>query len=330
MTDDASTPKPDAAPTSGATPTSDAATDAGGLSAEAVQMIRRQAIFGDTPRRSTQFQKGQSGNPKGRPRKIDREASVVTAQDKLFLKESRRVHTLKEDGKLVQKTGEEIILLSTIKAAVNGNAMAQKTYLQRSDRAAIAEMKKNDEENAPWQLYKDHWGPLFAEAKAKGEPEPKQLPHPDDVILEPGKKVRFCGPLDEKQLEQELWIRDVVKMFIAQDVHDRRMAVGRSYGKITDYPNAAEHLYKMYNSMLSKRLQYSEGHIFYMQLKLEEKNKRELMTFVVKAWKSFGLRFPRGGSFGDISKYEKTLQDLARMMENHARMIREKAEREKE
>ena len=136
--------------------------------------------------------------------------------------------------------------------------------------------------------------------------------------------------MDEKQLEQELWIRDVVKMFIAQDVHDRRMAVGRSYRKITDYPNAAEHLYKMYNSMLSKRLQYSEGHIFYMQLKLEEKTKRELMTFVVKAWKSFGLRFPRGGSFGDISKYEKTLQDTTRMMENLAKIIREKAESEQE
>ena len=114
MTDDIWPPKSNAAPTS------DAAPAARGLSAETVQMIRKHILFGEplpeTPRRSTQFQKGQSGNPKGRPRKIEREVGVVTAQDRLFLEAARRRHMIVEGDEKAHMTGEEIVVKATMKA----------------------------------------------------------------------------------------------------------------------------------------------------------------------------------------------------------------------
>lgn len=331
MTDDASTPKPDAAPTSGATPTSDAAIDAGGLSAEAVQMIRKNIIFGEPlpepPRRSTQFQKGQSGNPKGRPRKIDRESGVVTAQDKLFLDEARRLFPLKTDAGAPPITGEQVVVKAMLQSAWKGNAIAQRTFLMRSDQAAIEEKKAIAADNAWWRDYVETCNKLIADAKAKGEPEPNPLPHPEDIVFQPGKFVKVCGPVDEAGWQRRLEDLEFIDMLILQYIHDQRCAPRTLANGEPNYADGAMALAWFMNEKLPKRLRLSEGDFYWRELKYIRMKKRELMKLAPKRWRAQGVRVPRGWIFPPFKEFMEKLGNLLRDVMDYVRILDEQERR---
>ena len=69
------------------------------------------------PPTSGQFKKGQSGNPKGRPK-------VVKNSSELMQIELRKKITLKENGKPVQKTKAELLITSMVNDAIKGKPKA--------------------------------------------------------------------------------------------------------------------------------------------------------------------------------------------------------------
>jgi len=77
------------------------------------------------PPRHTQFRKGQSGNPGGRPRRLP-----VQRADALLLAEAYRSVAIKEDGRMVPVTALQAILRSQIELAINGNYRAQRDILK--------------------------------------------------------------------------------------------------------------------------------------------------------------------------------------------------------
>ena len=286
-------------PRSNTTPNSDAAPRRRGLSAETVQMIRKHILFGEPlpepPRRSTQFQKGQSGNPKGRPRKSACETvSVVTAQDKLFLQAARRGHRMMENGVEALMTGEEVVVKATMQAAVKGNPIAQKTFLDRAERAAVAEKKAIEEHNAQWRRYVEEVTEEIEEAKANGEPEPNPLPHPEDIVFQPGKFVKVCGPVDEAGWQRRLELIELIDTLILQYVHDLFCAPRSLPNGEPNPAYGAMSLAGFLNDKLPKRLRLSEGDFYRRELKYKRMKKRELLKLAPKRWLAQGMNVPRG------------------------------------
>ena len=80
--------------------------------------------YGKPPRR-TQFRKGQSGNPGGRPRRLP-----VQRANALLLKEAYRCVAIKENGRMVPVMALQAILRSQVELAMNGNLRAQRYVLE--------------------------------------------------------------------------------------------------------------------------------------------------------------------------------------------------------
>ena len=77
------------------------------------------------PPRHTQFRKGQSGNPGGRPRR-----QPVQRANALLLAEAYRSVAIKEDGRMVPVTALQAVLRSQIELAINGDYRAQRDILK--------------------------------------------------------------------------------------------------------------------------------------------------------------------------------------------------------
>jgi hypothetical protein len=76
------------------------------------------------PPRSTQFQKGVSGNPKGRPKK-----ALDFNQE--LLRQSRASITLNENGSRRRISKHEAAILQLLNKAISGNIPALRTYFDR-------------------------------------------------------------------------------------------------------------------------------------------------------------------------------------------------------
>ncbi len=76
------------------------------------------------PPRHTQFQKGRSGNPGGRPRKLP-----ATRLRELALHEAYRTVIVHEDGHAVPMAAIQAVLRSQLEVAASGNVRAQRAIL---------------------------------------------------------------------------------------------------------------------------------------------------------------------------------------------------------
>src|SRR5260370_39048781 len=77
------------------------------------------------PPRHTQFRKGQSGNPGGRPRRLP-----VQRANALLLAEAYRSVAIKEDGRMVPVTAIQAVLRNQIEHAINGDYRVQRDILK--------------------------------------------------------------------------------------------------------------------------------------------------------------------------------------------------------
>ena len=94
------------------------------------------------PPKATQFQKGVSGNPKGRPKK-------ARDFDHELLRESRASITLNENGSRRRISKHEAAIKQLINKAISGNIPALRTYLDRYqiafERIALLEASRSSD-----------------------------------------------------------------------------------------------------------------------------------------------------------------------------------------
>ena len=79
--------------------------------------------FGRPPKR-TRFKPGQSGNPKGRPRKRAPEVSSNSDADRLFLHEALRPVTVIENNKRLKISAMQAIYRRAVQSALQGDLRA--------------------------------------------------------------------------------------------------------------------------------------------------------------------------------------------------------------
>lgn len=280
---------------------------AASLSDEAAKGLWQRTVIGVEPsaRPSGRFQKGQSGNPRGRPKKTPSSFAqpVESTLNALVLAESRRLITVRDGDVTRQMTVEQAIIRSENNQAIKGNAYAQRNGLARIERARLAEAQEIAHEHDIWRAYVDRARARIAEAKTKGETEPQILPHPDDVVIEFGKRVRFAGPINEEELKNVLHTQRMRDHLILQDVLDERMWAKPLPADARDGPGGAALFSLMLDRTLPPRMRLSDTDRMLRRWRVERLPKRALLKMVLQGWRELGVRnIRRGALFPNMQK----------------------------
>lgn len=273
---------------------------------EALKAMKHELFFGTpAPSTSGRFQKGQSGNPKGRPKRAP-EPSLSLGElsiNAVVARELRRLVTVREGDRVLQIPAIEALVRAQFAIATKGNAYAQRDFLDRADRVQREEAREIAEHNAFWEEYCAARRAEIAQARRKGEPEPTPLPHPDDIVIAPGKWVRFIGPVDEAdaaKFDQTCRLRDTLMM---QEALDQKLAI--TTGKT---PGGALLLADGLDRHLPQRMRLGDGVMMFRLMRHEATSKRTLLKDLHQAWRSFGVTLPRGWTFPSLEHVEKRLR----------------------
>jgi hypothetical protein len=196
---------------------------ASGLPEEAAEDAKSAILHGTgykRPPRHSQFRKGQSGNPKGRP-KVEKVSGFVSAFA-LTLKEAERTITVREGDKVNQISTIEAVHRAQSAAALKGSAYAQKHIIETYQRAERARRCEIRESNEWWSGYVRDQRDAHAHAIRNGLPAPTTLPHPDDVVIDSERGVSFIGPFDEASADRLLTTLAMRDVLIMQDALQQR------------------------------------------------------------------------------------------------------------
>jgi len=243
----------------------------------------------------SRFKKGQSGNSKGRPKKVAVAPEGAPSANRLALQEAERPVKVREGDDVHEIPTIEAVLRAQTKSAISGNAFAQRDLLNRYEKAEAERRLRIADDCAFWRRYIDVRHAQMAEAEAKGEPPPKMLPHPDDIIIDDIKGVSICGPGTEEEaaaVEKTQKIRDLLVM---QNVFDERMRKGAK-----NNPTKARFslvIAYLINAELPKRFRISDDTFVIRQKEYEVLTNRTLAKNLYQGWRDVGIPIHRGCVF---------------------------------
>ena len=273
-----------------------------GLNQESLKAIKTQVVgvvgYGNPPM-ETRFQKGQSGNPNGRPKKTaDKEQPwhLLPSQNKV-LSESKRQIKVREGSQTTEMEVSSALIRSQIATALKGSAFAQKCALDRIEKSEEAEFRRIEELNRMYRNYQAVKWAEIAEAGKQGKPIPEPIPHPDDIVIEDGKEPKFKGPTNEVEAEivkQNCQFRDILLM---QNALDNKNHIEKLGEDILDGPKSARIFAVLLNNHLPERLKISDGEIEARISKHNQTSKRVLLKQLTKGWRKCGIKSRRGFKF---------------------------------
>lgn len=167
------------------------------------------------PPKSKQFKKGQSGNPKGRPKKLKARPLKLSdaPSERIFEEEIFRLINLTDNnGDKVSLPTFQAILRAQMLSALKGNRFAQKEVIARTEKLGQEKRDQKISRYVELKQYKERGEKIIAECSRKGEQIPKLLPHPDDIVLNPVTAEAYVnGPEtedDERFYEDTQLLRD--------------------------------------------------------------------------------------------------------------------------
>lgn len=199
------------------------------------------------------FKPGQSGNPKGRPRKkripstlelLDPHVATVVAHIEGTIE--RRT----PNGKVERVSRYDLALDSLFRQAAKGDLRATNDYLAIGKAAKDAARDAREEQYLHASSYRGRWLLEFVRADAEGKELPKIYPDPRDIILHPDLTVEIVGPINEEQhivMMEALRRRDLALKLLD-------ITKGRIDDALTMYIENALRDIELCNAMLPPRL----------------------------------------------------------------------------
>lgn len=178
------------------------------------------------PPAAHRFQKGQSGNPKGRSKGSKNQMPPGQGLDfgsqpanRMLLEEAYRTISVREG----ERTTELPVLKAVFRAlgvsAIKGNRLAQSTMAELVRGIENEDRKLKVDHYATAVEYKYGWEQEIDNARKRGLPEPAPLPHPGDVIIDTRTgEVRYAGPItpeEKMRWDRMLAFRDEQQEFVS-------------------------------------------------------------------------------------------------------------------
>ncbi|HTV71277.1 MAG TPA: DUF5681 domain-containing protein [Rhizobiaceae bacterium] len=163
------------------------------------------------PPAAMRFQKGKSGNPKGRPRGSKNKSKFVDRYGEqlkaLILDEAYRLITMTDAQGVVTMPMAQAVLRSIAVNAVKGNHRSQRLFTQLVGTTERENRRLHDEWFDAAVTYKIEWDKELRRRETLGIAGPEPLPHPNHIELDMNKGTAYIrGPAtkDEK-VQWDLW-----------------------------------------------------------------------------------------------------------------------------
>lgn len=275
------------------------------------EAIKGRILFGNgygKPPQESQFKKGQSGNPSGRPKTVPSEFSFTDQRTlNIILDIADRDIPVRENGEVKTMKMLEVAINALYVRSGKGDPRALATLLGLTQKAEIAQAQHIKERNALWSAYKERETAKMEEAKEKREPIPTPLPHPDDIIIDYDKGPRFLGPCvkeEQAMIDHTLRMRDLL---ILQSELDHRSTT-RLDGEPLTEPGGADLLAMVLDQQMPPRLRLSEWEWTWRMMKAEGLPKRVLLKQLYEGWRKLGHPHPRGYVFPDMSRVKRAIE----------------------
>ena len=158
------------------------------------------------PPAATQFKKGQSGNPHGRPRgsRNKRPALNEERMKSIIIEEAYRTINVNDGDRKVTIPMVQAIIRSLALTAVKGQQRAQRLFTELLAMTEGANKRLHDEWLETAIEYKVSWERELARRAASRRNRTEPLPHPDDIIIDMNTGlVRITGPMTKE--DKAVW-----------------------------------------------------------------------------------------------------------------------------
>ncbi len=225
---------------------------------------------------ATRFVKGQSGNPRGRPRKPKPQPPRLSdaPSDRYLEHEAYRPVALRENGQGIELPSVQAVYRALVMGALKGNRLSQRYFLEHVARQEERNLQLRIQNYARLEALKRRGEEILADREHTGLPPPDLLPHPDDIVLRPATGEAYVNgpetPEEARHYDHAARVRDHCLL--------RSAHAGAAQGRSGDQDGAVcGHLLlaQFLNQLLPRRYRWQDNAELFLMMQFNGLSRRE-------------------------------------------------------